>query len=94
MTGYGKIVVGAVHLCVFGRQGVADGSSGGEKNTLTPNDGRGMAFARQSDLPANVFVFAPFYRRIGVWSDTGCEGSAPLRPLVLSVVETVVTGPH
>src|SRR4051812_8559202 len=51
------------------------------KNLVTKDNGTGMTFAWQQDLPGNVFLFAPFNRRICIRSDAIGQGPPPLRPI-------------
>ena len=74
-------VVNAGRIVIDRLLRLADGHCGQDVNRIAEDDGRGMAFARQRNFPADIVGLAPVDGRIGVRRDAIGQRPAPLRPV-------------
>src|SRR5262245_20112342 len=61
--------------------GLADGHGRGDEDSITPYDGRGVAFAGDWNLPTDVIALTPSDGRIRMGRHAIGLRSAPLRPV-------------
>src|SRR6185503_5380935 len=80
----GKVVVVARRGARLGLQSFAKWESRGEKDAVSPNNGRGMSAAGDFRLPADIRAirFLPCEGRSPLWRFPRGEGAAPLSPIL------------